>query len=200
MQRAFNRLRASALIFLYHRVAELESDPFEQALTPQRFEEHVEVLKKYAHPISLTGLFAALSAGRVPRRSVVITFDDGYADNLYTAMPILEKHGVPATVFVSTSPVRTQTEFFWDTLERIFLGSTPIPNLSSIPELDPETSMGCSEVDFPICDNSDFRDWRFADEFDPTLRHRFISSCLSSNSRPSSRASFGSHAHLVAIG
>ncbi|GKY88148.1 polysaccharide deacetylase family protein [Sinisalibacter aestuarii] len=42
----------------------------------------------------------ALQAGRLKRRSVAITFDDGYRNNLTTALPILEKYGYPATVFV----------------------------------------------------------------------------------------------------
>ena len=43
-----------------------------------------------------------LAAGDLPRRSAVITFDDGYLDNHDVALPILERHGVKAAFFVAT--------------------------------------------------------------------------------------------------
>jgi peptidoglycan/xylan/chitin deacetylase (PgdA/CDA1 family) len=52
---------------------------------------------------------------------VVLTFDDGYADNFEQALPILEEFQVPATIFVSTGWVDTTDEAWWDELERIFL-------------------------------------------------------------------------------
>lgn len=43
-----------------------------------------------------------LTSGRLPRRACCITFDDGYADNLHNALPVLEANRLPATVFVAT--------------------------------------------------------------------------------------------------
>jgi peptidoglycan/xylan/chitin deacetylase (PgdA/CDA1 family) len=50
---------------------------------------------------------------------VTVTFDDGYADNLLAAAPLLERHGVPATVFVTSGMVGARHEFWWDEVERI---------------------------------------------------------------------------------
>jgi peptidoglycan/xylan/chitin deacetylase (PgdA/CDA1 family) len=58
-------------------------------------------------------------AGRLPPRATAITFDDGYADNLLTAAPILARHALPATVFVSTGMIGARGEFWWDDVERI---------------------------------------------------------------------------------
>ena len=49
----------------------------------------------------------------------MITFDDGYADNLYEAAPLLERFGIPATFFIVSGYVGGSREFWWDELERI---------------------------------------------------------------------------------
>ena len=67
------------------------------------------------------------TGGPLSQPLIAITFDDGYADNLYHALPLLEKHGVPATVFVCTGPVTQGAEFWWDTLERLLLWPTALP-------------------------------------------------------------------------
>jgi peptidoglycan/xylan/chitin deacetylase (PgdA/CDA1 family) len=50
---------------------------------------------------------------------VILTFDDGYADNLLVAKPHLEAYDVPATVFVSSGFLGGGREFWWDRLERV---------------------------------------------------------------------------------
>jgi peptidoglycan/xylan/chitin deacetylase (PgdA/CDA1 family) len=59
----------------------------------------------------------------------VITFDDGYADNLHNAKPLLERYDVPATVFVSTGYVKSQREFWQDELDKIFLQPGRLPDI-----------------------------------------------------------------------
>ena len=96
-------------------------------VTPSRFAEHLEVLRQYARPTRLQQLSQALSHKSLPDRSVVVTFDDGYADNLHNAKPLLERYGIPATVFVITGYIGREREFWWDELDRLFLQPGTLP-------------------------------------------------------------------------
>ncbi len=119
--------RGPAVILLYHRVTDLSSDPQWLAVPPRLFVEHLDVLRRHYHPYSLGELCQKLRAGRVPRRAVVVTFDDGYADNLHEAKPLLERFDVPATVFVAAGKVGGETEFWWDELEGLLIETPSLP-------------------------------------------------------------------------
>jgi peptidoglycan/xylan/chitin deacetylase (PgdA/CDA1 family) len=108
-------------------VIELPSDPQMLSVTPSNFSEHLKHLKENYHVISLSELGKAIAKGDVPNRTVVITFDDGYADNLWYAKPLLEKAEVPATVFITTGKINDSHEFWWDELERVILLSQKLP-------------------------------------------------------------------------
>src|SRR5438552_4939252 len=83
------RFAHQALILTYHRIAEVRSDPWALCVRPHYFAEHLEVLRRDYHPLPLAQLAAAMMAGNIPRRAVVVTFDDGYANNLSQAKPRL---------------------------------------------------------------------------------------------------------------
>ncbi|GAB4374232.1 MAG: hypothetical protein Kow00121_18350 [Elainellaceae cyanobacterium] len=121
------RWTAKAAILMYHRITEAEFDPWGLCVTPQHFAEHLNVIQQQAHPISLQDLVKAHQSGNIPDRAVVITFDDGYADNLYHAKPLLEQHQIPATVFVTTGYLGQEREFWWDELERLLLTPGQLP-------------------------------------------------------------------------
>ena len=127
-----SRSEDKALILCYHRIAEPPSDPWHLAVTPRNFAEHLEVLRHHAHPIRLQQLSQSLLDGDLPDRSVVVTFDDGYADNLYNAKPLLERYDIPATVFVVTGYIGDEREFWWDELERLFLQPGALPERFSL--------------------------------------------------------------------
>jgi peptidoglycan/xylan/chitin deacetylase (PgdA/CDA1 family) len=121
-----SRSEKKALILCYHKIHELCSDP-RLCVTPSHFAEHLEVLRQHARPIRLQHLSQALLNESLPDRSVVVTFDDGYADNLYNAKPLLERYDIPATVFVITGYMGHNREFWWDELERLFLRPDALP-------------------------------------------------------------------------
>lgn len=117
---AFSR---RGLVLLYHRVAEPGTDPQALCVSPAHFAEHAEILKRRSRPSRLGALCKGARDGGLASGSVAVTFDDGYKDNLDAAKPILERHGVPATVYVTTGQVGTGREFWWDEVERRLLGA-----------------------------------------------------------------------------
>jgi len=67
------RWRGSAMILTYHRVAELFRDPQLMAVAPARFAEHLEVIRRYWHPMDLRALTSAIALMQVPHRAICIT-------------------------------------------------------------------------------------------------------------------------------
>jgi peptidoglycan/xylan/chitin deacetylase (PgdA/CDA1 family) len=103
------------------------SDPWSLCVTSNHFAEHLETLRRYTRIIKLAELINGLENGALPERSVVITFDDGYADNLHNAKQVLERYDAPATVFITTGYIGHGREFWWDTLEKLFLAPGRLP-------------------------------------------------------------------------
>lgn len=123
----YRRVGGTALVLMYHRVADPERDPQSLAVSPARFDEQMAALSREYPVIPLVDLVRQLRSRRVPDGAVAITFDDGYADNLIHAAPVLSRYGVPATVFVSSGYVDARREYWWDEVERMVLSSTALP-------------------------------------------------------------------------
>ena len=104
---------------MYHRVATEEVDPWGLAVSASRFDEHLRWLTEHRDVLPLPEFARLHLQSRLPARAVAITFDDGYACNATTAAPLLEAHRSPATVFVTTGPLTSGQEFWWDDLQRI---------------------------------------------------------------------------------
>lgn len=119
--------RTGPIILLYHQVAELENDRWSLAVSPRNFAEQLQVLARRRHPVSLRQMTADLRRQRLNRQQAAVTFDDGYLDNLTEAKPILERYGIPATVFVVSNAVGHDREFWWDELDRLLLGEHELP-------------------------------------------------------------------------
>jgi peptidoglycan/xylan/chitin deacetylase (PgdA/CDA1 family) len=114
-------------VLVYHRVADTATDPWKLAVSPSHFKQHLGVLRRWAHPMPLAELVELNLAGVPVPRGVAVTFDDGYADNLYHAAPLLESFQVPGTVFVTPVAALGETEFWWDELARLVLKPERVP-------------------------------------------------------------------------
>jgi peptidoglycan/xylan/chitin deacetylase (PgdA/CDA1 family) len=124
LERRWRGRRATRpLIVVYHRVCEVDDDPLGLAVSPDRFRDDLELIAARRTPVTLEDVAGA----RAPRDAVAVTFDDGYADNLTRALPLLEEAGVPATVFVSTGHVEHGRPFWWDELPALLGRADPPP-------------------------------------------------------------------------
>jgi peptidoglycan/xylan/chitin deacetylase (PgdA/CDA1 family) len=120
-------------VLLYHRIAELEHDPWSLAIGPADFADHLAILERQCVCLSLPELLSRRAAGTLPANAVAVTFDDGYADNLEAALPLLERHGIPATIFVLSGFVGGSAETWWDRLEQTVFGAPALPGEIDLP-------------------------------------------------------------------
>jgi peptidoglycan/xylan/chitin deacetylase (PgdA/CDA1 family) len=110
-------------ILLFHRVTDCKP---EDGLTVStaRFRSICRMLSRQFNVVPLGEIFRILRAGKgMPHRTIAITFDDCYHDNLAAAR-VLAEYGLPATFFLPTGYVGTERVFDWDR------GLPPMPNLS----------------------------------------------------------------------
>lgn len=111
---------------MYHRVAADDALPGRE-FAPNRelmvraseFDRQMKFVSRYYNCLSLPEAVGLLRGGKLPRRTVIITFDDGYLDNLTVALPILRAHGVPATIYVATAIIDRPAHMWWYELERV---------------------------------------------------------------------------------
>ena len=114
------------LILMYHRVADEPIDYWGLAVSPARFEEHLQLLRRFRRPLPLAEFVRNLIAGTLSPDAVALTFDDGYVDNLTAGLPRLAAADVPATVFLATGYLGRDEAFWWDELAHfILLANTP---------------------------------------------------------------------------
>lgn len=87
-------------VLMYHKVNDLPGNPL--SVPVGLFDEQMAQLHELGFTvIGLDDVLAYYGDGaELPERSVLITFDDGYRDNLEHAAPVLERHGCPAVLFV----------------------------------------------------------------------------------------------------
>ncbi|MBN0046399.1 polysaccharide deacetylase family protein [Streptomyces actuosus] len=99
---------------MYHSVGDRSDDPYRVTVTPERLNQQLAWLRgRGLRGVSVTQLLAARAAG-AGRDLVGLTFDDGYADFLDAALPLLQRHGCTATLYVL--PGRLGGDNAWDAL------------------------------------------------------------------------------------
>jgi peptidoglycan/xylan/chitin deacetylase (PgdA/CDA1 family) len=99
--------RHGALIYFGHRVAD-DFDDWLGGVPPDLFEQQIAWLCRHFRFMSMDELVDHLQQQRpVPDNSLVLTLDDGFADNYTHALPILEKYRVPVTIYLVTDSIDT---------------------------------------------------------------------------------------------
>ena len=116
-------------VLTYHRVVDPTRDPVPGdpgiiSATPETFSEHVRLLSRYYAPIGIPELETSVRGIKsLPRRAVLVTFDDGYRDFITEAWPILKAHSVPAVLFVPTGYPDRRRPFWWDEVWQLLSSS-----------------------------------------------------------------------------
>lgn len=90
-------------VLMYHYIEDTErAKKDKRIVTPQSFEKQMRFLKVNDYNVITLEEFAGYlkEKRKVPKNTVVLTFDDGHLDNYQEAYPILKKYGLPATMFV----------------------------------------------------------------------------------------------------
>jgi peptidoglycan/xylan/chitin deacetylase (PgdA/CDA1 family) len=106
-------------VLAYHRVVDHALPGFvgfrgNVSATPDEFAQQMEMIADRMTPVTLEQVVASLDGRPLPERPVLVTFDDGYRDNLEVALPVMESHGILPTVFVATDHIGTAEPFWWD--------------------------------------------------------------------------------------
>jgi peptidoglycan/xylan/chitin deacetylase (PgdA/CDA1 family) len=96
-------------ILMYHRVLAAADALDTWDPTAREFERQMRVLSTCFAPLRLADAIDQLELGTLPPKAVAVTFDDGYADNVDVALPILKETRVPATFFVATAYLNGST-------------------------------------------------------------------------------------------
>ncbi|HYL20704.1 MAG TPA: polysaccharide deacetylase family protein [Gemmatimonadales bacterium] len=104
-------------ILLYHKIDDIPAGARypQNYVTPQQFDTQLAFLKRFGYRSISFANYLAYRHGtaRLPRRAVIITFDDGYRSNCDIAFPILTRHGFTATIFLVAGRVGQTSG--WDT-------------------------------------------------------------------------------------
>jgi peptidoglycan/xylan/chitin deacetylase (PgdA/CDA1 family) len=102
------RRRSGLRVLLYHKVNDADGNP--GSVPTGLFADHIGSLEGMGYRVvGLDEVVDYVRRGRaLPANAVLITFDDGYRDNLENAAPVLSRLGYPAVVFVSVGHVGTE--------------------------------------------------------------------------------------------
>lgn len=104
----------------YHRVgyrgAAGELDDAVLDATPDQFDAQLALLRDHFEVVGLEDVVAWFRGAPLPPNPALVTFDDGYLDCVTTALPILQKHAVPATFFLASTYIDDRRLFWWDRL------------------------------------------------------------------------------------
>ena len=119
----------SVVVLRYHSIRE-DPKQHQQYLTGivhslARFDEHMRIIASEYAPVSLEEILGfAEEKAPIPRRAVAVTFDDGFADNLEVAAPVMNRYGIKGTVYVSVGFVEARETLWFLRIRNAFNTST----------------------------------------------------------------------------
>lgn len=103
---------AAPVILMYHSISPDDDDPFDITVRPARFEKQLRWLRRTGRTGTSVGQLLAAQHTGDARRLVGLSFDDGYADFIDYALPLLQRYGCTATMFVPADQLGKAND--WD--------------------------------------------------------------------------------------
>ncbi len=170
LDRAIPRARGVLTILTYHRVddpaARPDLMPSLISATPASFAAQIAMVARQFDPVSLPDVLASLDdPASLPRRAVLVTFDDGYRDFATHAWPVLRAASVPATMFVATGAATDpSTAFWWD---RLWVAVQRAPGPAPIATPDGPLPVGAEHARGTV---ATIRDWLKTLDHDEAMR------------------------------
>ena len=122
-------LKINTVILNYHRV--LNDNEFNEEVRPDNdlvvsksiFEKQIKFIKENFYPISINKISDEID---YKKKRIIITFDDGYLDNLINALPILKKYECPAIIYITTSFLDNNDHAWWLKIWELILNNEEI--------------------------------------------------------------------------
>lgn len=162
-------------------------------LNESSFYEQMSFLKKHYHVVSLKDIINNAVDASNTRPKVVITFDDGYANNYNVAFPILKKLKLPATVFLVTDAINSEKLFWYDrlfiTLQKIMPSTQVLTNIEQFKHCHPHI------VDEKVNDYFKNHNLLFNPSEEEFNTYRVLSHVEINKMAESGLITFGSHTH-----
>lgn len=136
-------------ILIFHRVLAAPDPLFPGEIDTVAFDAICRWVRNWHEVLPLDLAVRALRAGELPARAMSITFDDGYADNVQHAMPVLQRYGLPATVFVATGFLDGGRMWNDAVIEAVRLCKRPVLDLRHVeaPDGAGGCDLGCHALD-----------------------------------------------------
>lgn len=112
--------RRTLTVVMFHRVLPADTDAYanserEYAISIDDFEDCLVYFKRHYSVVSLAQVHSATEGGEpLPDHALLITFDDGWRDNITHATPLLEQHGLQAALFVNTDAMEQANDRWWE--------------------------------------------------------------------------------------
>lgn len=121
LQHLFNTNGNKRLVVNYHGVIENRNLKYNgRHFSKSVFEKHLLYYKKNFHVVTLADIFSMYRENIVPsKKTIAITFDDGFENNFNVAFPLLKKYNLPATFFVSGVCVENNNPILWPEIVNI---------------------------------------------------------------------------------
>lgn len=113
------RNRRVLTTLMFHRVLPADSAEFASAereftFSVEGFGRCLDFVRRHYQPVTLQQVHEALQGkAQLPPNPVLITFDDGWRDTLVHAQPVLQRHGLPAVLFLATEALASPHALWW---------------------------------------------------------------------------------------